>query len=52
LHLAWCFLFVFVFYLVLAGMLGFVGVRKVKKVRAPERAIHQAQESAALLKRS
>ena len=52
LHLAWCFLIVFTFYLVLAGMLAFVGVQKVKKVRAPERAIHQAQESAALLKRS
>ncbi len=52
LHLAWCFLIVFVLYLILAGVLALVGVRKVKKVRAPERAIHQAQESASLLKRS
>ena len=52
LHLAWCFLIVFVFYLLVAGLLGLRGVRKVKKVRAPERAIHQAQESASLLKRS
>ena len=52
LHLAWCFLIVFGAYLLLAGLLGFLGVKKVKKVRAPERAIHQAQESAALLKRS
>ena len=52
LHLAWCFLIVFVFYLLVAGLLGLLGVRKVKKVRAPERAIHQAQESASLLKRS
>jgi hypothetical protein len=52
LHLAWCFLIVFGAYLLLAGLLAFVGVRKVKKVRAPERAIHQAQETSAILKRS
>ena len=52
LHLAWCFLIVFGAYLLLAGLLGFLGVRKVKKVRAPERAIHQAQEAKNLLKRS
>ena len=52
LHLAWCFLIVFALYLILAGVLALIGVRKVKKVRAPERAIHQAQESASLLKRS
>ena len=33
------------------GLLAFIGVRKVKKVRAPERAIHQAQETKQLLKR-
>ena len=33
------------------GILALVGVRKVKKVRGPERAIHQAQEAKAVLKR-
>jgi hypothetical protein len=51
LHLAWCFLIVFGVYLLLAGLLAFLGVKKVKKVRAPERAIHQAQETKSLLKR-
>ena len=45
LHLAWCFLIVFVVYAAVAGVLAFVGVRAVKKVRPPERAIHQAQET-------
>lgn len=52
LHLAWCFLIVFGAYLVLAALLGLLGVRKVKQVRGPERAIHQAQEAKTLLKRS
>jgi uncharacterized membrane protein len=43
--LAWCFLIVFALYALLAGLLGFVGYRKVRKVGAPERAIHQAQET-------
>ena len=51
LDLAWCFLIVFALYLLLAGLLGFVGFRKVKQVRAPERAIHQAQETKSILKR-
>jgi hypothetical protein len=51
LDLAWCFLIVFGAYLLIAGLLAFLGVRKVKKVRAPERAIHQAQETKQLLKR-
>ena len=51
LHLAWCFLIVFGAYLLLAGLLAFAGVKKVKKVRAPERAIHQAQETTTILKR-
>lgn len=51
LHLAWCFLIVVAVYLLLAGLLAFGGVRKVKKVRAPERAIHQAQETTSILKR-
>jgi hypothetical protein len=45
LDLAWCFLIVFVLYVLLAGALGFVGFRKVKVVRPPERAIAQAQET-------
>ena len=52
LDLAWCFLIVFAVYLLLAGILAFLGIRKVKQVRAPERAIHQAQETKHLLKRS
>ena len=52
LDLHWAFLIVFGFYLLLAGILALVGLRKVKRVKAPERAIHQAQETAAALKRS
>ena len=51
LHLAWCFLIVFGVYLLIAGLLSFVGIKKVKQVRAPERAIHQAQETKQLLRR-
>ena len=52
LHLAWCFLIVFGAYLLIAGLLAFIGARQVKKVRPPERAIRQAQETAGTLKRS
>jgi hypothetical protein len=52
LALHWAFLIVFGFYLLLAGILALVGLRKVKRVKGPERAIHQAQETAATLKRS
>jgi len=51
LPLAWCFLIVFLLYLLLAGLLAFLGLRSVKKIRAPERAIHQAQETKSILKR-
>jgi uncharacterized membrane protein YqjE len=51
LDLHWAYLCVFAFYLVLAGILGLIGLRKVKKVRAPERSISQAKETAAVLKR-
>jgi F0F1-type ATP synthase assembly protein I len=51
LDLAWCFLIVFALYLLIAGVLAFVGLRKVKQVKAPERAIHQAQETKNILKR-
>ncbi len=52
LHLAWCFLIVFAVYLAVAGLLAFVGLKKVKQVRAPERTIHQAQETKQLLRRN
>ena len=51
LDLAWCFLIVFVLYVLVAALLAFVGVKKVKQVRAPERAIHQAQETKNILTR-
>jgi F0F1-type ATP synthase assembly protein I len=51
LDLAWCFLIVFVLYVLIAGVLALVGLRKVKQVKAPERAIHQAQELKNIRKR-
>jgi len=51
LDLAWCFLIVFVVYLLIAALLGYVGLRKVKQVKPPERAIAQAQETASALRR-
>ncbi|GAB6986085.1 phage holin family protein [Nocardioides pyridinolyticus] len=50
LALHWAFLIVFGLYLLIAGLLGFVGVRQVKKVRAPERAIGQGKEIPRALK--
>jgi hypothetical protein len=52
LHLAWCYLIVFGVYLLIAGLLAWLGLKKVKKVKAPERAIRQAQETKTTLKRS
>ncbi len=52
LDLAWCFLIVFGAYVLMAGLLAFVGVRKSKQVKPPERAIEQAKENKTLLKRS
>jgi len=52
LDLAWCYLIVFAVYVLIAALLGYLGLRKVKQVRAPERAIHQAQETKNILKRS
>jgi hypothetical protein len=51
LSLHWAFLIVFGFYLLLAALLAFIGLRKVKKVRGPEKAITQAQEAKQILKR-
>lgn len=43
LGLHWSFLIVFGFYLLLAGLLVFIGIKKVKQVRAPEKAIAQGK---------
>jgi hypothetical protein len=51
LALAYCFLIVFGGYAALAGLLALVGVRMVRQVKPPERAIHQAQETSQILKR-
>lgn len=49
LHQAWSFLIVFGGYLLVAAILGLVGIRKLKKVGPPERAIEQAQKSKQIL---
>jgi ABC-type multidrug transport system fused ATPase/permease subunit len=51
LALQWAFLIVFGFYLLLTALLGYVGLRKVKQVRGPKKAIAQAQETKSVLKR-
>lgn len=51
LSLHWAFLIVFGFYLLVAGLLALIGVRKIKKVRAPQKAIAQANETKQILKR-
>lgn len=50
LSLHWAFLIVFVFYLLIAGLLAFVGIRKVKQVRGPEKAMRQGKEIPRALK--
>ncbi|MEU6136707.1 phage holin family protein [Nocardioides sp. NPDC047086] len=50
LGLHWSFLIVFGFYVLLAALLAFIGVRKVKKVKAPEKAIAQGKEIPRALK--
>ena len=50
LGLHWSFLIVFALYVVLAGLLALLGVKKVKKVKAPERAIAQGKEIPKALK--
>lgn len=52
LDLHWAFLVVFGFYLLVAGLLVFVGVRKVKQVKAPERAMAQVSQNKDAFKRS
>ena len=51
LALQWAFLIVFGVYLLVAALLGYIGLRKVKKVKGPEMAIAQAQETKQILKR-
>lgn len=50
LGLHWAFLIVFALYLLLAGLLALVGVRQVKRVKAPERAIKQGKQIPQALK--
>ena len=50
LGLHWSFLIVFGLYLLLAGLLGFIGYRKVKQVKPPEKAIAQGREIPRALK--
>ena len=50
LELWWCFLIVFGLYVALAGLLALIGIKKVKKVKAPERAIAQGKEIPRALK--
>ena len=50
LDLHWAFLIVFGLYVLLAGLLVFVGIRKFKKVKAPEKAIEQGREIPKALK--
>jgi len=50
LSLHWAFLIVFGFYLLVALLMVFIGVRKLKKVRAPEKAMQQGREIPKALK--
>lgn len=50
LDLHWAFLIVTLVYLLLAGLLVWLGIKKVKKVGPPERAIEQGREIPSALK--
>jgi Putative Actinobacterial Holin-X, holin superfamily III len=50
LDLHWAFLVVFVVYVLIAALLAFIGLRQVKKVKAPERAIEQGRQIPQALK--
>ncbi|WP_121257021.1 phage holin family protein [Nocardioides ferulae] len=50
LSLHWAFLIVFALYLLITALLGYLGVKKVKQVRAPEAAIRQGKEIPSALK--
>jgi Putative Actinobacterial Holin-X, holin superfamily III len=44
LDLHWAFLIVFLVYLLIAALLGFIGMKKIKKVGPPEKAIAQGKQ--------
>lgn len=44
LDLHWAFLIVFLAYLLLAGLIGFIGYKKIQKVGPPEKAIAQGKQ--------
>ena len=48
--MAWCYLIVFGAYVLMAALLGLVGVKKIKQVRPPERAIEQGKQIPAAFK--
>lgn len=50
LSLHWAFLVVFGFYLLVAGLLVLIGIRKVKQVRGPEKAMRQGKQIPRALK--
>ena len=50
LDLHWAFLIVFGLYVLIAAVLAFVGIKQVKQVKAPERAIQQGKQIPSALK--
>ncbi len=50
LGLHWSFLIVFALYVLIAALLAFIGVKQVKQVKAPERAIEQGKQIPQALK--
>jgi high-affinity Fe2+/Pb2+ permease len=50
LDLQWAFLIVFGFYVLVAAVMILIGVRSMKKVKAPEKAIEQGREIPKALK--
>ena len=50
LDLHWAFLIVFGLYALIAGLLAFIGIKQVKQVKAPEKAIRQGKQIPQALK--
>ena len=50
LDLHWAFLIVFGLYVLIAALLAFIGIKQVKQVKAPERAIEQGKQIPSALK--
>ena len=50
LDLHWAFTVVFVVYVLIAALLAYIGLRQVKQVKAPERAIEQGKQIPSALK--